>query len=185
MSGLASFVHTFEDCFDGTKTVQIIESVIASDQNSMNWKPSVVGINKQIVQMRSSLICEFDGIFHESKFDSELSLVIDGIERCIWGYREMYDIPLSRNPGWHVNKYPIGAEYGEHIDVHQREERVVSVVAMLNTVNDGGELVFTDLDISIPAKNGTVVIFPSSFPFAHASMPTVSGNKYSLVTWLS
>lgn len=185
MSEHASFVHTFQDCFDGQKAVEIIESVIANEQNSINWKPSVVGISKQIVQMRSSLICEFDDIFHVSGFDPDLSLVIDGIERCIWAYREMYDIPLSRNPGWHVNKYPIGAEYGEHIDVHQREDRVISVVAMLNTVDDGGELVFSDLDISVPANNGTVVIFPSSFPFAHASMPTVSGNKYSLVTWLS
>jgi hypothetical protein len=184
MKKLSSFIHVYRDVFDGSAFVDDIEQTLGNSSNPLSWSPSVVGVERKVVQMRSSLICSLNDIVEVRGVQDTYLGVINGIEDCIWDYRSKYAIPLSHNPGWHINKYTIGAEYGLHIDSHQLEDRVISVVAMLNTVESGGELVFDQFDMSVPTKNGTVVIFPSCHPYSHASLPTKTGNKYSLVSWL-
>jgi hypothetical protein len=41
---------------------------------------------------------------------------------------------------------------------------------------------FPKLDIKITPEYGDVVFFPSTYIYAHASMPVTSGAKYSAVT---
>jgi hypothetical protein len=58
----------------------------------------------------------------------------------------------------------------------------------MNDVTDGGELIFPFLDIELKPTAGSVIIFPSNFPFYHYAKPAGENSeevKYSLVTWFS
>ena len=62
--------------------------------------------------------------------------------------------------------------------------RQLSIIFYLNDVAEGGETTFTDYNLSIAPKKGTIVIFPSNFSFIHTGEAPVSGPKYIIVTWL-
>jgi predicted 2-oxoglutarate/Fe(II)-dependent dioxygenase YbiX len=52
----------------------------------------------------------------------------------------------------------------------------------LNDDYEGGELWFPYLDLTFKAEAGDIVLFPSTYIFAHAAKPVISGTKYSAVT---
>ena len=64
--------------------------------------------------------------------------------------------------------------------------RTLSLVAFLNDGYSGGNLTFPKFDTSITPKAGSVILFPSNFPYIHIAEPVGSSDetiKYSLVTW--
>lgn len=94
-----------------------------------------------------------------------------------YAYKHNMDIgqmaPLS------ISRYFEGRFMGPHTDSHESDERpTISVVMYLNDDYEGGELYFREQDISIKAKAGDIVIFPSKAPYFHESKPVISGSKY-------
>ena len=79
-----------------------------------------------------------------------------------------------------ISKYISGAEMGPHVDYHGEPdlEPIMSAVMYLNDDMDGGELHFTEFDIKLKPKAGSIVVFPSVEPYYHRSSPVVSGVKY-------
>jgi predicted 2-oxoglutarate/Fe(II)-dependent dioxygenase YbiX len=57
------------------------------------------------------------------------------------------------------------------------------MVASISSECDGGELEFPYLDTKLKLETGSVVLFPSNFPYMHIAHPVTNGIKYSLVTW--
>lgn len=152
------------------------------------WAPAQVGV-KQFSPHRSNYIFSMTDFLdtdpnREHDVSKEFISLISVIDPIIVSYRENFDIPLRFDSGWGLNKYPPGAYYKTHWDWHPDEPRTVSVVVMANTVEEGGSLYFPRQDITIPAEEGTVAIFPSCFAYEHTSTPVKRGIKYSLVTWL-
>jgi predicted 2-oxoglutarate/Fe(II)-dependent dioxygenase YbiX len=58
----------------------------------------------------------------------------------------------------------------------------VSSVVYFNDDYEGGELWFPYLDLTFKPEAGDIVMFPSTFIYAHAAKPVTSGTKYSGVT---
>ena len=52
----------------------------------------------------------------------------------------------------------------------------------LNDEYEGGELFFPYFDLKFKPEAGDIVLFPSTFIWAHAALPVESGLKYSAVT---
>jgi hypothetical protein len=52
----------------------------------------------------------------------------------------------------------------------------------LNDDYEGGELWFPYLDIKFKPTYGDIVMFPSTYIYAHASLPVTRGTKYAAVT---
>jgi len=52
----------------------------------------------------------------------------------------------------------------------------------MNDDYEGGELWFPYLDITYKPEKGDIVLFPSTYIFAHASLKVTAGVKYSAVT---
>jgi predicted 2-oxoglutarate/Fe(II)-dependent dioxygenase YbiX len=79
-----------------------------------------------------------------------------------------------------ISKYISGAEMGPHVDYYgdPTVQPLMSAVMYLNDDMDGGELHFTEFDIKIKPKAGSIVVFPSVEPFYHRSTPVISGVKY-------
>jgi len=77
--------------------------------------------------------------------------------------------------------------YKNHIDFMINHEmkiyRCATFIIYLNTVEEGGETVFTDIYKEIPVA-GKLVFFPSNWTFPHKAEPPISGSKYILTGWI-
>jgi predicted 2-oxoglutarate/Fe(II)-dependent dioxygenase YbiX len=60
---------------------------------------------------------------------------------------------------------------------------VFSAIACLGAAEEGGQLEFPNFDLTISLDAGSVILFPSNFPYVHIAHPVTSGIKYSMVTW--
>lgn len=79
-----------------------------------------------------------------------------------------------------------GDMFDTHVDVgdHASAKRFLSLFFYLNTVDEGGETYFTDLDYNVKAKEGRLLIFPPTWMYPHAGKPPISNDKYLLGTYL-
>jgi predicted 2-oxoglutarate/Fe(II)-dependent dioxygenase YbiX len=78
-----------------------------------------------------------------------------------------------------ISKYSVGGEMGKHTDTYDDDKsRTISVVLYLNDDYTGGEIEFEDQGIFIKPTAGSIIVFPSSKPYFHASKPVLSGEKY-------
>lgn len=93
--------------------------------------------------------------------------------------------------------YEPGGHYKPHIDAEgqwknpdgsiiwkKTIDRDLSTVLFLNDDFEGGYFSFPDLRIKIKPEPGLLVTFPSSRYFKHCVEPVISGNRYTLVTWM-
>lgn len=88
--------------------------------------------------------------------------------------------------------YGIGGKYDEHNDcedwINGKLQKIVSrditMIWYLNDDYEGGELEFTQLQLTFKPKRGDMIIFPSYYEFTHKVHPVTSGLRCSLVTWL-
>jgi len=65
----------------------------------------------------------------------------------------------------------------------QESHRLISVIAYLNDVEEGGETEFIHQSCRIAPKQGTILLFPSSFTHTHRGNPPIKGTKYILASW--
>lgn len=173
---------------DFSNFIEALENWSKMPDIPIDWKKAKVG-NGDVSDGRSNSVIDLMPVLENETFSGHpvsvefkrLHVLIDEI---VTEYKERFGIPLRFDNGWAVNRYEISQEYVPHYDWAPLEDRVVSVVVMANTPTSGGELIFPDHDLTVPAAAGTVVVFPSSFPYRHASMPVKEGTKYSIVSWL-
>jgi len=64
-------------------------------------------------------------------------------------------------------------------------DRILGIILYLNDVKEGGETEFLYQKLRIKPKQGTLIIFPTSFQYVHRGNPPLSGDKYILTSWLS
>jgi predicted 2-oxoglutarate/Fe(II)-dependent dioxygenase YbiX len=184
-----TFIQVSKVECDFASFVALIEQWSQMPDFPSHWKQGAVG-DGRIIAGRSNQTFDIQAVLENEDYRThpivksfrEIHKVIDPL---ITSYKEEFSIPLSFDNGWVLNRYHESQQYVNHYDWSPHEHRTVSIVVMANTCESGGELVFTEANMSIPAEEGNVVIFPSSFPYRHSSMPVESGIKYSLVSWLS
>ena len=93
--------------------------------------------------------------------------------------------------------YEPGGHYKPHIDAEgqwknpdgsviwkKTIDRDLSTVLFLNDDFEGGYFSLPDLRIKIKPEPGLLVTFPSSRYFKHQVESVISGNRYTLVTWM-
>jgi predicted 2-oxoglutarate/Fe(II)-dependent dioxygenase YbiX len=79
-------------------------------------------------------------------------------------------------------KYGKDQHFAVHTDHGFSYTCTVSSIAYFNDDYEGGELWFPYLNIAFKPQKGDILIFPSTYIYAHASLPVKSGMKYSAVT---
>lgn len=79
-----------------------------------------------------------------------------------------------------------GDLYASHVDVmnHNMARRFLSVWWCLNDVEEGGGLFFPHINLTIPPKQGRLVIYPSLWMYPHEVQTPVSGPKYTIGSFL-
>lgn len=88
--------------------------------------------------------------------------------------------------------YGVGGKYDEHNDsedwvngkLQQIVPRDITMIWYLNDDYIGGELEFTQFQLTFKPKSGDMIAFPSYYEFAHRVHSVTSGKRCALVTWL-
>ena len=81
-----------------------------------------------------------------------------------------------------IYKYFEGQSMGSHVDYNEDNNYLeYTIVIYLNDDYEGGELYFNEFDIKLKPKAGSIVMYPSSFPYLHESLKIAKGRK-SLIT---
>lgn len=102
-------------------------------------------------------------------------------------------IPYARKHGigsdlyhepYNALRYRGGQEYKTHIDGLTETGRSISAIVYLNNDYEGGEIEFVNFGIKIKPEPGMLLLFPSSYPYAHIAHPVTNGTKYAIVTWI-
>lgn len=72
-----------------------------------------------------------------------------------------------------------------HFDsINHVANRYLVLLWYLNDVEQGGETRFPQLDVTIPARAGRLLMFPPYWMYQHEGMPPISGDKYIISTYL-
>lgn len=90
-------------------------------------------------------------------------------------------------------RYDIGDHYDKHNDsesyvngkLKRVVERDISILLYLNDDYEGGELEFTQLQLTIKPKKGMLIAFPSYEEFEHKVHPITKGTRYNIVSWIN
>jgi hypothetical protein len=103
-----------------------------------------------------------------------------------YGYRyaEMYRANFLSMEYPEMLYYPQGEGFfQDHVDSIPNVQRIFSAVLYLNTVDDGGETYFNDIDVKVKPVAGRLVMFPANYLYRHEALPPLSGEKFCVVTW--
>jgi len=99
-------------------------------------------------------------------------------------------IPVPSRPkleDLRIKRYRAGGEekFQPHFDaIDHKVNRYLVFLWYLNTVEQGGETVFCDLDIKVPPQIGRLLVFPPYWMFQHAALPPISNDKYIISTYM-
>ena len=186
----ATCISVYEEMLEPAKVAYFIEclNTEAEDQwNELNWGNSGVGDTGSVTSYRTSLECSLIPLM-KPYAPTELSRLFDSavrfpMEEAIKDYSEEHMLPNGFHEPYSVLKYLPGSEYHAHYDHFRDNSRVFSVVTILGEPELGGQLEFPTFGVTVEPKIGSVIIFPSNFPYLHIAHPVVKGMKYSLVSW--
>lgn len=182
----------YVNAFETGDFIELLESECSESWGYLHWERSAVG-EGSVTRARTSMSCELMPLgANDIAIERVLPLaeawneVWKQIDPCVWDYRNTFELDLQADEGYRVLKYGGGAEYHAHHDHYHSNARSLSLVAFLNDDFTGGELVFPRFDVTIKPQKGSIIFFPSNFPYLHIAQPVGLNDstvKYSLVTW--
>lgn len=164
------------------------ELVGRCEHPTFKWHLAHVGDNQRYNDSRNCLDCKLDlpqisdatGIWQDVK--NVYREVRANTLECLRHYQEFWNIRMDYMEAINFVKYYEGQYFVAHTDHGLTYDCTVSSVGYLNDDYTGGELKFNFLDLVVKPEKGDIVLFPSTFLYAHESIPVKTGVKYSTVT---
>ena len=119
----------------------------------------------------------------------------------------LVQMPIRNAEQYQLVYYKRGTEYKPHFDSFDFEtedgkknwepggQRMITVIAYLNDVEEGGETGFPELGINVPPKKGDALVFhntlqedAAAYPrinprSLHGGMPVINGEKWMVNLW--
>jgi hypothetical protein len=187
----APCVWIYKDYFDVKDFLTDFEEEAEKAWGYVSWNQSKTGSgnDNSISEYRSSVEADFSCLLYDNVVDDVKDLskkaleIFKDIDKCIWDYRESFNLSLEAHENINLLKYENNAQYHSHHDHASINGRILSLVACFSDGFEGGELEFPFFDLKIKLEKNSLVLFPSNFPYTHIAHPVTSGTKYSLVTW--
>lgn len=194
---VAPAIFLYEDVFEPENIISLINQECSESWGHLGWTKTTVGDqNSTRDDYRSAMGCNMRPIEIDP---SEVAVerlvplvtawrkIVRSVQGAIHDYRDEHILHLDRDEGFVVLKYGRGAQYKGHVDHAPQNHRVLSVSGFLNDDYSGGELVFPLFDVRVKAESGSLLLFPSNFPYYHYVEPVGVNDetiRYSFVTWL-
>lgn len=152
------------------------------------WMEALVGYAQKMPEYRDCVDCKIGDIHLQHlppQFEELRNIYNDtvvNLRRCVEEYQQRYNIGLNYMEAINYVRYGENQHFQVHTDHGFSYTCTMSSVMYLNDEYDGGELWFPYLDLEFKPEYGDIVLFPSTYIFAHAAKPVTSGVKYSAVT---
>jgi hypothetical protein len=152
------------------------------------WMEALVGYAQKMPEYRDCVDCKIGELHikHLPPQFAELKNIYDDtvnyLNRCLTQYQAQYNIRMEYMEAINYVRYKENQHFQVHADHGFSYTCTVSSVMYLNDEYEGGELWFPYLDLTFKPEAGDIILFPSTYIFAHASKPVISGTKYSAVT---
>lgn len=173
----------------GSNFVERLEQAVASASSDLvKWNPALIGDGEVRKDYRDC----FDVKISEDLKDRFLEVspelvsvyeeVIAGVRECVKHYSSLYNIQLDYEEATNFVRYEEGHHFATHSDSGFSYSCTVSSIGYLNDGYEGGEYVMPYQDIRFKPEAGDLIVHPSDFIYAHASLPVTKGTKYSAVT---
>ena len=99
------------------------------------------------------------------------------------------DFVAQKTTDFRLNKYDVGGYMSKHCDnIHHSHGQKqgyphLTSLLFLNDDYEGGEFVLCG-DKYIEKIQGSAIVFPSNFMYPHEVKQVISGNRYSIMTWI-
>lgn len=188
MKTIEKYIEVFENSIESC----LCDAIIKEYKNSDEWKKGTIGdynIDTNIRNCDSIFISNQKSVNLNPKirsdFDSEIFKVVSN---CLKKYIDLHYTYLSNiesDSGYSLLRYKTGNFIGNHIDASNRCSRELSLSINLNDNYTGGEFSFFNKELKFKLKKGDVIVFPSNFMYPHEILPISSGERYSIITWIS
>lgn len=190
----APCIFIYRNALKSDNFINLIEDEANKNWPYLLWQQSITGDGANhgnVGDYRTSVEMSMNTLMSEDINEDlkELKIkfaedILDPLDKCIWDYRNFFDLSLKTETGYALLKYTGGSEYHIHHDHASANERVLSMVACLGEGDfEGGELEFNNFNLIVKLNKNDVILFPSNFPYTHIAHPVDNGVKYSLVTW--
>lgn len=128
------------------------------------------------------------------KLDTCENVIVEKLFLCIAKYIEqfkwLWDWTSIQDTGFRVQEYKKGiGYYREHIDggldsTEATRDRILAAIIYLNDVEIGGETYFREHDVKVPAKVGSICLFPTHWAYPHQGLLPVSNDKWIISTFI-
>jgi hypothetical protein len=99
-------------------------------------------------------------------------------------------IPVPNSPKYSdlvLKRYRpgLGERFQLHFDaINHLANRYLVLLWYLNDVTEGGDTRFPQLGLTVPPREGRLLMFPPYWMYQHEGTPPISGDKYILSTYL-
>ncbi len=152
-------------------------------QNSANRRdgaafvdPAACSQNHFSMDNANKYLEEFNNVFwdyYSNHYSNEYNVLFDVGQHTIFTYKVQKTLPGGGYHVWHCEQ--------DNID---RAKRLAVYTVYLNTVKEGGETEYLYVNTRVPAKQGSLCIFPAGYTHTHRGNPPLSGVKYILTGWV-
>lgn len=167
-----------------------IENIMSIEDKNMffKWSEATVGYQERMPDYRDCFDFKVSKELVENvppPHDDIKNIFFDiksKLDECLDHYEKSYNIKMNYMEAINFVKYGVGQHFQVHADHGFSYICTVSSVMYLNDDYEGGELWFPNFDLKIKPEYGDIVMFPSTYIYAHAALPVISGVKYSAVT---
>jgi hypothetical protein len=168
---------------------QRLEEAVGNSQTPpYMWMEALVGHSQKMPEYRDCVDCKIGEMHMQHlppQFEGLRSIYGDTktcLQKCLSDYQSRYNITMEYMEAINYVRYNTGQHFQVHTDHGFSYTCTVSSVLYLNDGYDGGELWFPYIDLTYTPKAGDIVMFPSTYVYAHASKPVTRGTKYAAVT---
>jgi len=195
---IAPAIYLYEDVFEPGDIISLVNQECSESWGYVGWAKTEVGSRNTVRDdYRSAMGCNMRPLAIDPSavaVERIIPLVtawreiVLAVQDAIHDYRADHILELEKDEGFTVLKYGRGAQYKGHVDHAPQNQRILSLSGFLNDDYSGGELVFPLFDVKVKPKTGSVLLFPSNFPYYHYVEPVGIDDeriRYSFVTWLS
>lgn len=171
-----SLIEHFEWCNRSNKTYGRPEAERFKKDTSVCLNPSSVQEISFAHPNIQTYVDEFNSVFWDEcykDYSATYSTLNDYDQHTIYTYKIQKTLPTGGYHLWHC-------EDGSKLF----SRRIGVYLLYLNDVEEGGETEFLYFSKRIKPKKGTMIIFPSNYPWSHRGNPPLSNVKYIMTGWI-
>lgn len=182
--GIVKYSNVFPD------NEQLVK--VFKESNGINWLESAVSHHDSETDTYSGKTDKVYRNSYTARFTDEannpakimaMKLQI-GLVPFVQDYCRMFNTSYYWIESYNFLKYETGNYFKAHADGGASLMRRISLVYYFNDDYEGGEVEFSNHNVSLVPKANELLVFPSYYTYMHEVKPITSGVKYSVATWL-